>query len=82
MEVIVHVNALLKKGNDSGSVVSVWEEIQETLIANGIAWRAQIPPEFVGVHPENRSKLGVGGSEAHHHGWSILQAGWSKKKSI
>ena len=81
LEVIVHVNALLKKGNDSGSVVSVWEEIQETLIKNGLAWRAQIPPEFVGVHPENRSKLGVGGSESHHHGWSILQAGWSKKKA-
>eukprot|EP00972_Heterocapsa_arctica_P082525 12159124-Heterocapsa_arctica.AAC.1 len=35
---------------------------------------------MVGVHPENRSRLGVGGSGAHHHGPQILKTGFSWAK--
>lgn len=34
-----------------------------------------------GVHPLNRSRLGVGGSEAHHHGAQILSTGWSWRRA-
>lgn len=77
--VVEKVSSLLQKGS-AGSVVSVWEEIVEVMLQAGVAWRAQIPPEFVGTHPQNRSKLGVGGSESHHHGYKVLQAGWSWRK--
>lgn len=78
-QVVNKVKTLLQQGS-SGSVVSIWEEIVDVLTGAGIAWRVNIPPEFIGVHPLNRSKLGVGGSESHHHGDKILQAGWSWRK--
>lgn len=75
------VNELISKGQSTGARLAAWEEIQTVLLDKKLAWYAHASPDHVGVHPCNRSKLGVGGSEAHHHGARILQAGFSWKKS-
>lgn len=61
----------------SGELLSTWDDIKQQLIEANVAWEAQTPPEFVGVHPDNRSGTGVGGSEAHFHGHKICKAGFS-----
>ena len=80
-DVVMKVKALLDEGSASGSRVAAWEQIQDALLKAGLGWTAQMPPDFVGVHPCNRSRLGVGGSEAHFHGAQILQAGFSWAKA-
>jgi hypothetical protein len=80
-ELKAEVQKVLDTTGASGARVSGWEKIQSLLTTAKVAWTAQVPPEFVGVHPMNRSQLGVGGSEAHHHGAQILQAGWSWSKA-
>ena len=65
----------------SGARVSAWDEIQEFLTEQKLGWITQTPPDVVGIHESNRSKLGVGGSEAHYHGFDILKIGFSWRKS-
>jgi len=80
-EIVSKVKSLLSEGSSKGTRVSAWEAIQAELVQAGLAWTAQVPPDFVGVHPSNRSHLGVGGSEAHWHGAQVLQAGFSWAKA-
>ena len=82
--VIDKVGMLIKQGNNSGARVQAWEDILNVLQEHGLAWKGQYIPEHVGVHPQNRASLGVGGSEAHHHGAQILKAGfsWSKCSDV
>ena len=42
---------------------------------------AQLPCDQVGVHPENRSRFGVGGTEAQKHGKDVLTEGFSWKQA-
>jgi len=81
VDVVTKVQALLDEGIASGERVAAWEEIQGVLVTAKLGWTAQMPPDFVGVHPCNRSYLGVGGSEAHFHGSQVLQAGFSWAKA-
>ena len=78
---VAKVRSIIDEANRSGARVAAWEAVQQCLLENKVAWYNQIPPELCGVHPGNRSKLGVGGSEAHHHGAQILQAGFSWQKA-
>ena len=71
-DVVSKVQKLLDEGSASGARVAAWEEIQEVLVKAKLGWTTQMPPDFVGVHPCNRSYLGVGGSEAHFHGGQIF----------
>ena len=75
------VQEVLEEAEKTGARVAAWDTIQALLLDAKVSWRAQVPPEFVGVHPQNRSRLGVGGSEAHFHGAQVLQAGWSWRKA-
>ena len=79
---VQEVEKLIKQGNTDGERTTRWETIQDILVMHGVAQRGvQIPPEFCGVSPFNRSKLGVGGSESQVHGDEVLQDGFSWKKS-
>ena len=80
-EVATEVFNLIELSATKGEVVTNWECIQELLLKHGLAHYAHIPPEFVGVHPKNRSKHGVSGSDSQHHGVDILLVGWSWKKA-
>ena len=75
------VGKICDHAETTGARVAAWEEIQAIMLQHKIAWNAQVPPEFVGVHPSNRSGLGVSGADAHHHGGQILQAGFSWRKA-
>ena len=75
-DMVQEVQKLIDDGESSGAIVSAWEDIQKILLCHKVAWQSQIPPDFVGVHPCNRSKLGVGGSEAHNHGHEVLKMGF------
>lgn len=80
-DLIERVQDIIISCNKSGERISGWETIQQMLLAASLAWHAQVPPEFCGVHPDNRSKLGVSGAEAHHHGFDIVKIGWSWKRA-
>ena len=78
---ITRVQTLIAAAKKTGTLLSSWDEIKQILIEAKVAWAAQTPPEFVGVHPDNRSGTGVGGSEAHFHGFKIYKAGFSWSKA-
>ena len=80
-EVVAKVNKLIDTGLRTGEIVSAWEEIRQVLLEASLAWEQQVPPEYVGVHPLDRSGTLVGGSESHHHGAGILAIGFSWKKA-
>ena len=71
--VLHKVQQLMDDAEVSGARVSAWDEIQEFLTEQKLGWITQTPPDVVGIHESNRSKLGVGGSEAHYHGFDILK---------
>ena len=61
---------------------TAWEAIQLLLVEHKLALMgAQLPCDQVGVHPENRSRFGVGGTEAQKHGKDVLTEGFSWKKA-
>ena len=76
-EVVKAVATLLKQGEDSGEKVGALEEVLRTCRAAGIVWDGHIVPEQVGVHTENTSKFGAGGTDAQHLGDRILVVGFS-----
>ena len=79
---IREVQAQIDHANATGQLTTAWEAIQEMLLTAGVAQKnLQIKAEFMGVSQHNRSKLGVGGSEAQVHGAEILQEGCSHKKA-
>jgi len=62
--------------NDAGSPpLSVWNAIKELLIDSGLAYSAEISPEFVLCHPSNRGSLGINARSAHKTGAGILKIG-------
>eukprot|EP00971_Amphidinium_carterae_P320368 6368094-Amphidinium_carterae.1 len=59
-----------------GERVACWELIQKALLKNGLARaKVQMAPELVGVHPMNRSRIGLQPSLVHQHGFQILEVG-------
>ena len=74
------VTRLLKEAEQAGQKVSVFESVVSLLEKQGLVWKAQIAPEFVGTHPQNRSEAMVSCTEAHQHGLEILKVGWSSRK--
>ena len=57
---------------------TAWEAIQLLLVEHKLALMgAQLPCDQVGVHPENRSRFGVGGTEAQKHGKDVLTESFS-----
>ena len=52
------VDAVLQRSQASGERVAAWDQIVQLLTRAKLCWRSQVAPEFVGVHPENRSHLG------------------------
>jgi len=78
---IAKVQKCIDEADKTGARVSAWDTIQSILLEHKVAWRSQVQPEFVGIHPQNRSRLGVGGSEAHFHGQQVLTAGFSWRKA-
>jgi len=80
-QLIEMVQQVINRANLTGERVAAWDQLQQIFIDRKLAYKSQVPPEMVGVHPENRSRLGVGGSEAHHHGAQILKTGFSWAKA-
>jgi hypothetical protein len=80
-QVVEMVQQVIKRANLTGERVAAWDQIQQIFMDHKLAYKSQVPPEMVGVHPDNRSRLGVGGSEAHHHGAQILKTGFSWAKA-
>lgn len=79
--VVEQVQTLLDDAAVTGCKVAAWDQIQELLLAAAIAWKARYPPNFVGVHAENRSKHGVVAADAHKHGEQIVIVGFSFRKA-
>ena len=60
-KIVEQIASLMRTAEETGARISAWEEIQELLMSSGLAWRSKAPPEFVGVHPENRIEDGWDG---------------------
>ena len=73
-----HLDAVTASGEGR---VEAWDSVQKVLLDAKLAWHAVVPPDQVGIHPANRSSLGVGAHEAHKLGARILKAGFSLKKT-
>ena len=78
---VAKVQGLIDKAMKDGEFVTGWEKILDALMEAGVAYKSRMPPDIVGVDPQNRSKMGVSASESHAHGAQILKAGWSFKKA-
>ena len=78
---VKHVADLLGTFEATGEGTTIWEDIQTALEKAKLAYFVNHKPETAGFHPGNRSKLGVGGSEAQVHGKQILDTGFSLKKA-
>ena len=78
---VEQVQLLLHDAELTGCKVAAWDQIQELLLAAAVAWRARYPPNFCGVHCENRSKHGVVAADAHKHGEQIVTVGFSFRKA-
>ena len=79
--VIERVASLIAEAERTGARVAAWDEIQQILIDAQLGWYQQVEAQFCGVHYDNRSKQGVGGSEAHHHGRDVLKSGFSWERA-
>ena len=79
---IKEVQDLINHAETTGERTTGWEAIQEKLLNDGAGQKnLQIKSEYVGVSRHNRSKLGVGGSEAQVHCSEIIVEGYSHKKA-
>ena len=78
---VEQVQSLLNDAEVTGCKVAAWDQVQELLLGAALAWRARYPPNFVGVHYENRSKHGVVAADAHKHGEQIVIVGFSFRKA-
>jgi hypothetical protein len=75
------VQSYIDMAIEKGEYVSAWDAIHASLLKHNIAYKSHSPPENVGVHEQNRSGIGVGGAESHHHGSDILSVGFSWQKA-
>ena len=75
--VVARVAASVLEAETTGARVGAWDQIKHVLSEAKLGWLQQIEASFCGVHPQNRSQQGVGGSEAHNHGRDILKASFS-----
>ena len=74
--VVVNVQDIICKTEAMGAArITALEEIEEICKAAEAAWDAEIPCDWVAVHPDNRSGAGVGGSEAQGTGWGKASPG-------
>ena len=53
--VLQTVRKQIKKGGDTGELITCWEDVLATLQGAGLAWRQRTMPQFVAEHPQNRS---------------------------
>ena len=79
-EIYEKVKKLIDTAAQTLERTTAWEAIQHALVEHKLALvAAQLPCDHVGVHPENRSRFGVGGTEAQKHGKDVLTEGFSWK---
>ena len=82
-EIYEKVKKLIDTAAQTLERATAWEAIQHALVEHKLALvAAQLPCDQVGVHPENRSRFGVAGTEAQKHGKDVLTEGFSWKKSV
>ena len=70
--IVQKVQTIIDRAAKSLERTTAWEEIQTILQDNNLALFVQLPCDIVGVHQENRSKFGVGGTEAQKHGKDVF----------
>ena len=61
--------------------VKAFDAIVATLTSHGLAWKQQIVPKFVYLHPDNRSSFLVDPARVHKHGHEMVTAGFSPAKA-
>ena len=76
-EVIRLGNEIISNAESSGKIQSGLESLIALLKEHKLVWSGRMDPHAVGVHPENRSRLGVVGADAQLLGKQILQVGFS-----
>ena len=69
---------LESSGEDESRIVMLVDKVLSILEGSHQAYRMQIPPSLVGIHPANRDGQGVIESEVHSLGAEIVAMGWSK----
>ena len=80
-DIVDEVRRCIDENIAAGTIVTGNGQVQTLLIDAGIARHCEVPPEIMGVHPDNRDEHGVGGSEAHFLGAQILDVGYSAKRA-
>ena len=69
---------LISDANKNRSkLVSSVDQIDVKLLQSGLAYKMQLLPEMVGVHPANRDGYGVHDGTVHALGADIVRTGWS-----
>jgi hypothetical protein len=79
-KLVAEVGAVLGHAAATGEKAGALDKIRHALIAGDVAWYSWVRPDQAGVHPINRSSLGVIGSDAQELGAEILSDGWSWHK--
>ncbi len=78
---VQEVHDLLENACKKGDKVAILEKIKLLLVQRGLAWYAPCAPGRAAVSEENRSKLGVVGSDSQVLGGDILARGWSDQRT-
>ena len=78
--IISEVGQILENAGISGQRVAAADRVLAILTNAGLCFKQKIAPEYVGVHPDNRSGHMISAMEAHRHGYEVTQAGWSDRK--
>jgi hypothetical protein len=64
----------------TGEKTIIWEQIVARLFEANLATIEECPPQDVGVHKDNRFKMGVDTTRSQTHGADVLETGFSFEK--
>lgn len=71
----------IEESNSSGRLASGWDQLKEFLLAEGLAYYQQVPPNQMGIDIRNRSGSLVNPARAHNLGAKICAQGFVLAKT-
>ena len=71
------IDLLQEASTNRTKIVAIADQIDAKLLEQNLAYRIQMPPEFVGVHPSNRNGYGLHDASVHALGSDIVSRGFS-----